>query len=76
MFKATIFTARRIILEAQVKSVFLPGETGEFEVLEFHKAIVSRLKAGDIVIDWDKRIPIKSGVVRMRNDELAALVEE
>jgi F-type H+-transporting ATPase subunit epsilon len=76
MFKATIITPNRTLYEGEAWSVFLPGATGEFEVLDFHKAIISLLKAGRIIIDWDKEIPIKSGAMRMSDDEFVAIVEE
>ena len=76
MFKAIIATSTKTLFEGDVKSIFLPGATGEFEVLEFHKPIMSLLKEGKIVIDWDKEIIIKRGAMRMSGDEFAAIVEE
>jgi len=76
MFKVTIINPRRTIYEGQAKSVFLPGEEGEFEVLEFHKPIISLLRKGEIVIDWNKCVTISKGVVKMYHNELVALVEE
>ena len=76
MFKATIITSDDIIFEGEAWSVFFSGATGEFEVLELHKPIISLLKKGRIIIDWKKQIPIKRGAVRMSGDELVAVVEE
>jgi F-type H+-transporting ATPase subunit epsilon len=75
MFKATIMTSKEVLYEGPAWSVFLPGSTGEFEILELHKPIVSVLKAGRIIIDWKKEIPIKRGAVRMAGSELVAVVE-
>ena len=76
MFKTTIITPTKVLFEGEAWSVFLPGATGEFEVLSLHKAIVSLLKQGSIVIDWKKEIPIKRGAMRMAGDEFVAIVEE
>ena len=76
MFKVLILSSRRVLYEAEAESVFLSGDLGEFEVLENHKPIISLLKQGDIVIDWEKSIPVKKGVMRMDKNELVALVEE
>ena len=76
MFKATIVTPNKVLFEGEAWSVFLPGVTGEFEVLEMHKAIVSLLREGDIIINWESEIPVRSGAVRMSGDELVAIVEE
>ncbi len=75
MFKTTIMTRDTVLFEGETWSVFLPGATGEFEVLEMHKPIVSLLKEGKIIIDWKKNIPINRGAVRMADDELVAIVE-
>ena len=76
MFKVTILNPKRILYEGEAQSVFLPGDEGEFEILEFHKPIISLLKAGEVVIDWQKSVLISKGIARMRGGELVALVEE
>ena len=47
----------------------MPGDLGEFEVLDFHKPIISLLKKGDIIINWNKAVKIKKGVVRMYKED-------
>ncbi|MDD5136331.1 MAG: hypothetical protein PHX20_08260 [Candidatus Omnitrophica bacterium] len=76
MFKTTIIASNNILFEGEAWSVFLPGATGEFEVLDLHAPIVSLLKKGKIVVNWEKRFPIKQGAVRMSGDTLVAVVEE
>lgn len=76
MFRATIVTPNKVLFEGEAWSVFLPGTTGEFEVLDMHKAIVSLLRQGNIVINWETEIPIQSGAVRMSSFMLSAIVEE
>ncbi len=76
MFKATIITSDKVLFEGDVRSVFLPGETGEFEVLELHKTILSLLRQGNIVINGETKIPVKRGAVRMSGDDLVAIVDE
>jgi len=75
MFNVSILNPRKILFEGEAWSVFLPGSTGEFEVLELHKSIISVLKKGEIVIDWDKSIYINKGIVKVKDDKLVALVE-
>ena len=76
MFKTTIMTPTKTLYQGEAWSVFLPGSSGEFEVLEFHKPIASLLKRGRIICNWEKVIPIERGAVRMSGDELIAIVEE
>ena len=74
--KVLILNPKQTIYEGEAWSVFLPGDTGEFEALDRHKPIMSLLKAGQIVIDQSKYLNVKRGIVKLYNDELVALVEE
>ena len=76
MFNVVIVSSKRTIYEGQARSVFLPGDLGEFEILEFHKPIISLLKHGEIIIDWKKSVAIRKGVAKMSRGEFVALVEE
>lgn len=76
MIDATVLTRDRMLFEGKARSVFLPGATGEFEILQFHRPLISLLKKGNVVIDWKLNIPIKAGVVKVLKDQLVAIVEE
>ena len=65
-----------MLFEGEAGSVFLPGDLAEFELLDFHSPIVSLLRPGRVVIDWEKEIPIKRGMVKFDNNECVILVEE
>ena len=76
MFDVTIVSPRREVFEGQASSVFLPGDEGEFEILELHRTVISLLSEGDIIIDGEHKIPIKSGVMNFQDNRLVSLVEE
>lgn len=76
MFKATVITFRKVIFEGSVKTVFLPGVLGEFELLEFHKPLVCLLKEGLMLFDEDTAVAISKGVAQFRNNQLVAFVEQ
>ena len=76
MFNVTILTPGRELFEGQASSVRVPGDEGEFEVLDFHRSVISLLIRGHIVIDQDIRIPIRGGVMNFTGDGFTALVEE
>ena len=76
MLNVTILNQKRTIYEGKAKSVFLPGDEGEFEVLQFHKPLISLLSKGRIIIDTNKSLDITRGIVRVLNNELVALVED
>lgn len=74
--KAIVLSPKQVIFEGEAKSVFLPGDRAEFEILEYHAPIVSLLRKGTIAIDWEKRIPVKRGLVKFDRGECLVLIEE
>ena len=74
MFNVTVLDQANVIFNGIANSVVLPGDEGEFEILDFHKPIVSFLKRGDIIID-EMGFPISRGIIRFYKNQLIALVE-
>ncbi len=74
--KVTVLSPKQTVYEGEAESVFLPGDLAEFEILDYHAPIVSLLRAGNVVVDWDKRIPIRRGMVKFDRNECVILVEE
>ncbi len=71
-----VLNPREEIFAGEAKSVFLPGDMSEFEILDHHAPIISLLKGGNIVIDWERKIPITRGIVKFDRDECMILLEE
>ena len=69
-----IVTPQGVLFDGKAHSVILPGERGVFEILTNHKAILSRLFTGQIVID-DRAVSIRRGVVRVVKNQILAVVE-
>ena len=76
MLELTIISPRRVIYKGGAKSVIVPGEQGVFELLEFHKNILSRLARGCIVVDNKNLYNIKRGVIKLERNEVTVIVEE
>jgi len=74
--KVKILNPKHVLFDGNAKSVFLPGDLAEFEILDFHAPIVSLLRPGKVVVDWETAIPIKRGMVRFDKNECMILVEE
>ena len=74
--KVTILNPKHVIYDGEAASVFLPGDLAEFELLDWHVPIVSLLRPGQVVLDWEKTIPVKRGMVKFDNNECMILVEE
>tara|TARA_B100001123_G_scaffold372097_1_gene435791 strand:+ start:401 stop:646 length:246 start_codon:yes stop_codon:yes gene_type:complete len=75
-----IISPTKTIFEGKVSSVKVPGDEGEFEMLNKHAAIVSSLTKGIIrVIKQDTKIEkfeIKSGIIEMQKNNIILLIEE
>ncbi len=74
--KLTVLSPKQTIFEGEAKSVFLPGDLAEFEILDYHAPIVSLLRAGNILVDWEHKIPIRRGMVKFDRNECMILIEE
>ena len=74
--KITVLSPKQTVFEGEAKSVFLPGDLAEFEILDYHAPIVSLLRAGNVVVDWAKKIPIRRGMIKFDRNECMILVEE
>jgi F-type H+-transporting ATPase subunit epsilon len=74
--KLLILDPKRVVLEGEAESVLLPGDRGEFELLDGHVPIVSLLRQGYVTVDWKNRVPIKNGMVKFDQNECVVLVEE
>lgn len=74
--KVTILNPKHVVFDGEASSVFLPGDKAEFEILDYHAPIVSLLRAGKVVLDWEKSVPIKNGMVKFDGNECMILVEE
>ena len=74
-----ILTLEDKILEAEAKSVIVPGENGTFEMLDNHAPIISTLNSVTInVTDKNSKIQnikISNGSVEMVNNQIIVLAE-
>ncbi|MEI6631874.1 MAG: hypothetical protein WCL25_04600 [bacterium] len=73
--EVSVLSPKEIIFEGQVKSLIVPGEQGVFELLSFHKRILSRLISGTLVVDGQS-IYIRRGVIKVNQNIVTVLVEE
>ena len=72
----TILNPKHVVFSGEAKSVFLPGDLAEFEILDFHAPIISLLRGGNVVVDWEHAIPIKRGMVKFDQNDCVILIEE
>ena len=70
----TILSPVAQIFAGPAGRVVVPGEQGIFEILPFHRPLVSRLLPGVMAVD-DQRIAIKRGVIKVQYDQIIAIIE-
>lgn len=75
LLDVSILNPIKVIFEGKAKKVILPGEAGTFEILPFHKRILSRLVAGTIIVD-QQGIPIRRGIVKVNQNMVTIILEE
>ena len=81
--RVTVSTPAKVLFEANVREVVLPGEDGELSVMDFHQPFLYRLRAGMMKLrgEWQRspnsesRIRIKKGLAKMFKNELIVLIE-
>ena len=74
MLEVLILSPEEVFFEGRAQAAVFPGEMGVFEVLPFHKPLLSRLISGIILMD-NFRLPIKRGVVQVKSNKVTAIVE-
>ena len=75
LLSVTVINPQGVVFQAAAERVIMPGERGVFEVLAFHKRLLSRLLSGTVIID-EHTIPIYRGVVRVGNNAVTIIMEE
>ena len=74
-FNVLIATLDRVVFEGKARSLILPGEKGVFEVLPYHKKLLSCLIRGPLILDGSV-FPILKGVVKVGPSDVTVIIEE
>ena len=75
IIEVRIISPEGVVYEGKAERVIMPGESGVFEVLPFHKRLMSRLLSGTVLID-EHPIPIYRGVVRVESNAVTIIMEK
>ena len=75
-FHCVILSPKNLIFEDDVACLYIIGDRTEYELLAFHYPLIGLVQKGDIIIDWKRKIPIRSGILRFFANECTILVEE
>jgi len=75
LLDVSVLTPKEVIFQGDARSIILPGEEGVFEILPFHKRLLSRLISGVMFID-DQSFHIQRGVVKVNQNKVIIIIEE
>lgn len=75
MLDVLVLGPQEVFFEGRAQSAIFPGEMGVFEVLPFHKPLLSRLISGIIIVD-NFRMDVTRGVVQVKSNKVTAIVEK
>lgn len=70
-----IMNPDRMIHEEYIDSLFVQGDTGEYEILPFHYPVFGLLRQGDLIMDWERKLRVEKGILRFSDNECVVLVE-
>jgi len=71
----SILSPKEVIFEGRARSIILPGEEGVFEIMAFHKRLLSRLVSGQLLVD-EESIPIRRGIVKFEQNKATIIIEQ
>lgn len=74
LLDVSILNPRGVIFEGKAGRVVLPGEQGVFEVMPFHKHLLSLLVGGNLAVDG-KDFPVKRGIAKVELNKLTVIIE-
>jgi F0F1-type ATP synthase epsilon subunit len=75
LLNVSVLNLSKVVFEGQAQRVVVSGEEGVFEILPFHKRIISRLITGSVVVD-EQSIPIRRGIVKADQNAITIIIEE
>ncbi|MCQ2216879.1 MAG: ATP synthase F1 subunit epsilon [Paludibacteraceae bacterium] len=76
--KLEIISPDKLVFSGEVSSVDLPGTAGRFTILPHHTALISSLKAGEIIYQNEEgaiTINVDGGFAEVKNDVISVCVE-
>ena len=70
-----VLSPTQVLFEGKVRNIIVPGEQGVFEILPFHKRILSRLISGTMRIDRHSFF-LRRGIIKVNLNRVTVVVEE
>ena len=75
-FRLRVMSLMRVLFDEEVRSVYLFGDEGEYELLPFHYPLLGALPEGEIRIAGHESVPLRTGIVSFVNNQCTIIIEE
>jgi len=78
MLTLKVISPEKVLFDGEVKSVKVPGTSGEFEILNDHAPIISTLEEGTVSYTTDEGtvdVAITGGFAEVKRNEVSLCVE-
>jgi F0F1-type ATP synthase epsilon subunit len=75
LLNVSILNLSKVVFEGQAGRVIVTGEEGVFEILPFHKRIMSRLITGSVIVD-QQSFSIRRGIIKADQNTVTIILEE
>ncbi|MEI8175911.1 MAG: hypothetical protein WCG78_03490 [Candidatus Omnitrophota bacterium] len=74
--RLTILDPDAVVYRGEASTIFVAGETGEFELLPYHYPVLCLLKEdSDIIIDSNEFVTIRRGILKLFKNECTIIAE-
>ncbi len=75
MIRLLFLTPRKVLFDGECESIIVPGEAGFFEVLSYHKDLLSRVLPGVITINKTDNFSVRRGIVKIERNTAIIIAE-
>lgn len=75
LLDVTVLSPTQVLFEGKARNMIVPGEQGVFEVMPFHKRILSRLVSGTMRVE-DRSFSMRRGIIKVNQNRVTVIMEE
>ncbi len=75
MIRLLFLTPEKVLFDGECESIIVPGEAGFFEILSFHKDLLSRILPGIITVNKTDNFSVRRGIIKVERNTAMIIAE-